>query len=127
MGAAASPCWFGSGEMGSLAMELRDMVLSSRTSVCASEKAVPQRGGGSTTAAGAGRCIIGPVGLAEDGEVLAAAESTATVVVETIAGAGLLPSWIAAFPSNGVRLPALDGESREMESIDGRGPGVLFI
>lgn len=31
------------------------------------------------------------------------------------------------FASEGVRLPALGGESRDNESIDGRGPGVLFI
>lgn len=92
IGAAASPCSFGSGERGNLAMELRDMVLFSRTRVCASEKAVPHRGGGSITAAGGGRCIIGSAGWTEDGEVLAAAESIATAALETDAGTGFLPS-----------------------------------
>lgn len=115
-------------------MELRDTVLFSRTSVCASEKAVPQRGGGSITAAGAGRCIIvGSASCVPDGEVLAAAESTATVVVVAVVvgaivpEADLLPSGLDTFTSRGVLLPALGGRSRDTESIDGLGPGVLFI
>lgn len=108
-------------------MELRDTVLFSRTSVCASEKAVPHRGGGSITAAGAGTCIMVSAGWGRDGEVFAAAESIATVVEGIVAEADLLPSGLAAFTSRGVRLPALGGKSRETESIEGRGPGVLFI
>lgn len=108
-------------------MELRDTVLFSLTSVCASENAVPHRVGGSITAAGAGRCIIGSAGWAEDGEVLAAAESMAPAAEGNGAAAGFLPSGLAVLTSNGVRLPALGGKSRVDESIDGRGPGALFI
>lgn len=125
--AAASPFRFESVEKGSLAMELRDTVLFSRTSVCASEKAVPHRGGGSITAAGAGRCIMFSAGWGRDGEVLAAAESIATVVGGIVAEVDLLPSGLVVLASRGVRLPALGGKSRDTESIEGLGPGVLFI
>lgn len=108
-------------------MELRDTVLFSRTSVCASEKAVPHRGGGSITAAGAGRCIMVSAGWGRDGEVFAAAESIATEVGGIVPEADLLPSGLDAFASRGVRLPALGSMSRDTESIDGLGPGVLFI
>lgn len=134
MGAAAAvwpPCSSieSDEERGSLAMELRETVLFSRTSVCASEKAVPQRGGGSNVVAvGAGRCIIGSDVAAACGMdvcdvvMVAAAVSTATASVEedmVVVGAGLLPSRLEVRLSNGVRLP--------FESMDGRRPGVLFM
>lgn len=122
MGAAAWP-YSSAGseeERGSLAIELRDTVLFSRTSVWASEKAVPQRGGGSNAAAvGAGRCIIGSGAAASGTDVwevvaVAAAVSTAAASVEEetmVVGAGLLPSRLDVRLSNGVRLPLLAGGS----------------
>lgn len=59
--------------------------------------------------------------------MLAAAESIAIVVGGIVPEADLLLSGLDAFASKGVRLPALGGMSRDTESIDGLGPGVLFI
>lgn len=109
-------------------MELRERVLFSRTSVWASEKAVPHRGGGSITATGAGRCIIGSAGLLSDGEVLALGADSGVAAVASGAAAvsGFFPSRMEALRSSGVRLPARDGESRDTESIDGRGPAAVI-
>lgn len=122
-----SSAWFSSG---GLAIELRDRALLVRTSVCASEKAVPVRWTGSVVATGAGRRIAGsPVCHLSAGHavilLLSASSDSGTVIDdEPVGPAGFLPSLTDVFRSIGVRRAALDGESRGTESIDGR-PGVL--
>lgn len=109
---------------------LAERPLFSRTSVCASEKAVPVRIGGSIVTAAAGRCIdVGSLDLPSDGdgdEAFACRlrdsgiDSSADDGLILPALAVLLPSLMEVFRSNGVRLPPLGGDSCVTESMDGR-------
>lgn len=124
---------------GSFAMDLLvERPLFSRTSVCASEKAVPVRVGGSMVTAAAGRCIVtgsAPDGLPSDGDgdEAFACRLRDTGMVESAADelvvpmAGLLPSLMETFRSMGVCLPPRGGESRVTESMDGRPAAAAFI
>lgn len=60
--------------------------------------------------------VLSPKSTASEAPI----EGPVAVVAEVF-----LPSRTDMLRSSGVRLPALDGESRDAESIDGR-PGVLF-
>lgn len=115
---------------GGLAIEFLERSLLARTRVWASEKAVPQRAGGSAVTTAAGRCIMGSACLLSDGHttVLSVMSTGSDGPIDGPVAAVaevFLPSRTDMLRSSGVRLPALDGESRDAESIDGR-PGVLF-
>lgn len=109
-------------------MDFLERPLFSRTSVWASEKAVPHRGGGSKVTAAAGRCIIDSAGLLSDGdgdEVFACRLEDSGIASGP--EAGFFPSLIEIFRSKGVCLPPRGGESRVTESMDGRLEAAAII